>query len=284
MEKEIATCLKIMAENGFGLSKEEVIDVVANYINENNLVTRQPSKANVPALLPHFQQNVRLDQVPLERDFHLSHNLSYAVLVDTDETVDDPPAINDAPPHETSLTHHNLSTSSADEPSSVGPAPPKRQQTLSDCILKMSSFEEGGNMGFGENGYSADQAQLLKAKTEERELHLRKSEEFYNAKARSRKRAAISSKFEAITKDYQENLPTPNITTNDVYYKRQLNCVSFNIHVLSTNHAIFYTYDESVAKKGADEVCSMLNHFVNKILPPEGEELEIFCDSCAGQN
>lgn len=84
--------------------------------------------------------------------------------------------------------------------------------------------------------------------------------------------------------DFQKNLPTPNITTNDVYYKRQLNFVSFNIHVLSDQTSVFYTYDESVAKKGADDVCSMIDHFVNSILPNTVRHLAIFCDSCAGQN
>ena len=84
--------------------------------------------------------------------------------------------------------------------------------------------------------------------------------------------------------DFQKNLPCPNITTNDVYYRRQLNFVSFNIHILSNNQAVFYTYDESVAKKGANEECSMFNHFVYNILSPEVTEIAIFCDSCAGQN
>lgn len=71
--------------------------------------------------------------------------------------------------------------------------------------------------------------------------------------------------------DFQENLPTPNITTNGVYYRRQLNFISFNIHILS--HSVFYTYDETVAKKGADVVCSMVNHFVWNILSLDVRQL-----------
>lgn len=84
--------------------------------------------------------------------------------------------------------------------------------------------------------------------------------------------------------DYQRNLPTPNITTNDVYYRRQLNFISFNVHVLSDESSIFYTYDKTVARKGADDVCSMLEHYFFKILDPKVRQLIIFCDSCAGQN
>lgn len=90
--------------------------------------------------------------------------------------------------------------------------------------------------------------------------------------------------MEAITMDNQKNLTTPNITTNDVYYKRHLNFVSFNIHILSTQQSVFYKYDKSVANKGQDDVCSMLNHFVTSILPQTVRKLVILCDSCAGQN
>lgn len=75
----------------------------------------------------------------------------------------------------------------------------------------------------------------------------------------------------------------PNITTNDVYYKRQLTCISFNIHVLAPNDAVFYVYNETVAKKGADDVCSMLSNYVES-LDAAVSSLHVFCDSCAGQN
>nr|XP_022911724.1 uncharacterized protein LOC111422745 [Onthophagus taurus] len=81
-----------------------------------------------------------------------------------------------------------------------------------------------------------------------------------------------------------KNLPVPNIPTNDVYYKRQLSFYMFNIHVLSTAESYFFTYDQTIAKKGADDVVSMLYHFCKNILPPEVRHLDIFCDSCAGQN
>lgn len=124
----------------------------------------------------------------------------------------------------------------------------------------------------------------LLAKIRERDIHQKRGERFYTLKKAYRKRSMKSSTMEAITMDFQKNLPCPNITTNDVYYRRQLNFISFNIHILSTQQAVFYTYDESVAKKGADDVCSMFRHFVFNILPFEVRELCIFCDSCAGQN
>ena len=61
-------------------------------------------------------------------------------------------------------------------------------------------------------------------------------------------RAQASDKVEAIAFDFQKNLPVPNKSTNDVYYRRQLTVVSFNIHVLSTSEVDMYIYDEIVAK------------------------------------
>ena len=84
--------------------------------------------------------------------------------------------------------------------------------------------------------------------------------------------------------DYQKNLPTPNITTSMVYYKRQLSMYSFNMHRLSDNDVVIYAYPETVGCKGSNEVVSFLNHYVHNELSPQVTELEIFCDSCGGQN
>lgn len=84
--------------------------------------------------------------------------------------------------------------------------------------------------------------------------------------------------------DFQRNLPLPNISTNDVYYKRQLSFYTFNIHQLSDCRSVFYAYTEVIGSKGANEVISFLHHYVTQILDKNVKDLEIFCDSCPGQN
>ena len=59
---------------------------------------------------------------------------------------------------------------------------------------------------------------------------------------------------------------------------------SFNTHVLSSNEVFLYCYDETIARKGADEVTSMLNDLFMKHLDKEIRSVELFCDSLAGQN
>lgn len=56
--------------------------------------------------------------------------------------------------------------------------------------------------------------------------------------------------------DYQKNISLLNVSTNDVYYRRQLSMYSFNVHTLSLSRSVFFTYPEYVGKKGLDEVSS----------------------------
>lgn len=116
------------------------------------------------------------------------------------------------------------------------------------------------------------------------ELHKRKAEVFYNRKRVAKRNSQKSETEEAVCFDFGKNLCVPNISTNDVYYKSQLNVYAFNIHILSTAQSVFYIYPETVGKKGSDDVCSMLHNFFYNFLDPKVKNLVMFCDSCGGQN
>ena len=77
-----------------------------------------------------------------------------------------------------------------------------------------------------------------------------------------------------------------NITTNDVFYRRQLSLYlySFTFLVLSTKYVYVYTYDETVVKRGSDDVCSILFHFIRHSVQEDVENLDLFCYGCAWQN
>lgn len=125
--------------------------------------------------------------------------------------------------------------------------------------------------------------QIKKIETEDRVYKL-KANTFYDRKKKAKLRSREKEEVESLTMDFQKNLPTPNITTNIVYYKRQLSMYSFNIHRLSDNDVYIYAYPETSGNKGSNEVVSFLDHYVNKVLSPKVQQLEIFCDSCGGQN
>ncbi|CAH1099014.1 unnamed protein product [Psylliodes chrysocephalus] len=93
----------------------------------------------------------------------------------------------------------------------------------------------------------------------EKKVHLSRANAFYDRKRASNRSARLHDNVEAICMDYSKNLPIPNISTNDIYYSRQLSLYLFNVHVLSNQQSIFYSY-------------------INV------KRLKIFCDSCGGQN
>lgn len=120
--------------------------------------------------------------------------------------------------------------------------------------------------------------------TIQNDLHKRKAQTFYDFKKAARKKSKKSSDYLAIALDYQKNISLPNVTTNDVYYLRQFSMYSFNIHVLSTGQSIFYSYPETFAKKGPNEVLSFLFHYITNFMDNNVKHLHIFCDSAGGQN
>lgn len=155
-----------------------------------------------------------------------------------------------------------------------------RSDTCSHCDDLNAKIELVKKSGCENNDRDAELNKL----NQELELHKRKASVFYERKKIARIRCSKTAKEEAITIDYQKNLCVPNIATNTVYYKRQLTIHLFNIHVLSTGESYFYVYDQTIAKRGAKDVASMLNNFILEHLSPEVQKLHIFCDSCAGQN
>ena len=161
-----------------------------------------------------------------------------------------------------------------------------RSDTCSTCDEYKSSKADLDNRLLNVHG-GDERAEILekirKLDTENDE-HKRSADIFYQRKRQSRTNAQQSETHAAFCMDFQKNLPAPNLSTNDVYYKRQLTCITFNIHCLASRHSYFYAYDETTAKKGATDVCSILKYHIDHFIGESVETLDIFCDSCAGQN
>lgn len=132
--------------------------------------------------------------------------------------------------------------------------------------------------------HPVDDAVQIIALTTENKLHTTRAQVFYDRKRAARIKARRTLEYEAVAMDFQKNISLPNITTNDVYYRRQLSIFSFNIHTLSSGKSCFLTYPEFVSRKGSDEVSSFLFFFIFNELPIEVRHLHIFCDSAGGQN
>lgn len=118
----------------------------------------------------------------------------------------------------------------------------------------------------------------------ERQVHLQKADIFYSKLREYSNLAKEDETVEVLCFDYQQNLPLPHIPSGDVFYKRQLWVYNFCIYSAKTSQATFYMYDELTAKKGCNEVVSLLHHYLENILLKTVKTLYLFSDNCFAQN
>lgn len=124
--------------------------------------------------------------------------------------------------------------------------------------------------------------EIAKLRTE-KELHLKKAEAFRTKKkiyAKQAKEGAIL----CLSFDFMQNLPLPHLQTNQVFYSRQLWYNVFGVHNLGTNDVTMFTYHECDAKKGANEVTTLLFRYLRDLNGDLPEHLVLISDSCCGQN
>ncbi|CAG9784775.1 unnamed protein product [Diatraea saccharalis] len=117
----------------------------------------------------------------------------------------------------------------------------------------------------------------------EKIVHLKRAKKFNSKQqeilALCKERADVG----AIVFDYMQNLPIPKIPVQEMFYLRKLWLYVFCVHDLKSNTANFYTYHEGEAKRGPDEVCSLLWKTIQNI-DPAVKVLHVFSDACGGQN
>ena len=119
---------------------------------------------------------------------------------------------------------------------------------------------------------------------------LKQRQDFHHRKAQTgedviKTSTALGKDLETyvITFDLQQALPMPKLSTGPTFYKKKLFCYNFSIHSCSENQGYFYTWDESTAGRGADEIAScVLKHFSMKNI--RASKLIAVSDNCCGQN
>ena len=89
---------------------------------------------------------------------------------------------------------------------------------------------------------------------------------------------------QTLTFDLQKTHPLPKLPTGIVYYKRQLNFFNLGIAVGSTGKGIFNVWLEYEAGRGTQEVGSCLRKFIINNIKAPVTKLNLWSDSCGGQN
>ena len=89
---------------------------------------------------------------------------------------------------------------------------------------------------------------------------------------------------EHLCMDYGANPRCPYMEIGRAYYNRILGVNVFIITSPLKEQSYFYMYDEQTAKKGSDEVISLLAMHVKKEVASDMKQLTLHCDGCVGQS
>lgn len=119
-------------------------------------------------------------------------------------------------------------------------------------------------------------------------LHKLRAKKFHQLMAESKKaRGTLTLVF-----DLMQNQPLPKIGISEEFYARQLWVHNMGIVVhrkrQNKNDVRLYTWLESEAGRGANEICSALHDCLHRmrrsVIRRKYNTLHLYCDSCGGQN
>ena len=88
----------------------------------------------------------------------------------------------------------------------------------------------------------------------------------------------------AIAMDLQQVLFAPNLKHSNIFYQRQLAVYNFGIHFLADNSATMSIWNETIAGRGASEICSCLLKTLTLLPPSHPRRLIVWSDACGAQN
>ncbi|CAH1953378.1 unnamed protein product [Acanthoscelides obtectus] len=116
------------------------------------------------------------------------------------------------------------------------------------------------------------------------ELHQRRAEAMQQSLKRETEYAKISGDTYVITFDLQQALPVPNLTVGPAFYLRKAWVYNLGIHDCVTGQGYMYMWPENVAKRGSDEIASILYKHFREHYIKGNKKLIVYTDNCGGQN
>ncbi|KAE8738985.1 hypothetical protein FOCC_FOCC015530 [Frankliniella occidentalis] len=84
--------------------------------------------------------------------------------------------------------------------------------------------------------------------------------------------------------DYEKNLICPKADTSVFYCRRKLCVINFTLVDVGKYLDNCYVYDETIGRKGSNEVSSFLLHFIERKVETGIKEFRFYSDNCGGQN
>ena len=120
----------------------------------------------------------------------------------------------------------------------------------------------------------------LEAKYQE---HQKNKQSARNLKTKMKEMASQDKSLVVAAFDLQKVLSVPHGEHSDFFYKRKLAVYDLTVTNLETRQVSCYVWDQTVAKRGSNEISSCLYKYINQ-LPDNINELFLFADNCTGQN
>lgn len=85
--------------------------------------------------------------------------------------------------------------------------------------------------------------------------------------------------------DLQQVQALPKTPIQDAFYSRQISLYNFCVVPLNSKDPWFYTWDETIAKRGPTEIGSAVYDYLSSMnIDNNVDTIRLFCDGCGGQN
>lgn len=142
-------------------------------------------------------------------------------------------------------------------------------KTCDDLNIQIETAKLGGN------DYSGLTTRL--------NLHKGKARAMQSLLKSETERSQTDKKTCVVSFDLQQALPIPKLTTGPAFYCRKIWMYNLGIHDCTENIGHMFVWTENVAKRGSDEVASILLKYLSSKIG-NAEHLVFFTDNCPGQN
>ena len=94
------------------------------------------------------------------------------------------------------------------------------------------------------------------------------------------------SKVQIFDFDMQKTRTLPKTEVGPMYYFCKLNAWNLTFYNFGNHEGSCYVWDETLGKKGSNEIASYLTKYVDDLMlrKPNTEEIIMYSDNCFGQN